>query len=111
MLLFRDYNEEKRLDRAWFKSSNVFYSECEDRENELKVLRVTYNNGATYEYSNVDVNDYVMFLAGGLEGSHGKALNEFIKKKNCPYRKLEKKDTNQLLTEMTNLSKQKKETV
>ena len=41
MLIFREYNEEKKLDRAWFKSSNVFYSECEDRVNELKVLRVT----------------------------------------------------------------------
>jgi hypothetical protein len=107
MLIFREYNEEKKLDRAWFKSSNVFYSECEDRVNELKVLRVTFNNGATYEYSDVDVNDYVMFLAGGLENSHGKALNEFVKKKKCPYVKLENKSTENLLKEMEKLKEEK----
>jgi hypothetical protein len=100
MILLRDYNEKEKLDRAWFQSSNVLYSECEDKLNELKVLRVTFNNGATYEYSDVDVNDYVMFLAGGLEHSHGKALNEFIKKKKCPYKKLENKDINLIKEEM-----------
>ena len=107
MILFRDYPEEKKIDRVWFKSTNVLYSECDDRLNELKILRVTFNNGATYEYSDVDVNDYVMFLAGGLDQSHGKALNEFIKKKKCPYKKLENKNVTLLLNEMEELKKSK----
>lgn len=107
MLLLRDYNQEKKVDRAWFKSSNVFYSECYDTPNELKKLKVVFNNGATYLYSDVNVNDYLMFLVGGLEASHGKALNEFVKKKKCPYEKLENTDTIQLLKEMEILKEQK----
>ena len=33
-----------------------------DIVDDYKVLRVVFNNGATYEYTNVDVNDYVKFL-------------------------------------------------
>ena len=109
MLLLRDYDKEAKLDRAWFKSSNVFYSECEDRENALKVLRVVFNNGATYEYSDVDVNDYMMFLAGGLDHSHGKALNEFVKKKKCPYKRIDNLNKETLLTEMEDILKKREE--
>ena len=62
MILFRYYDEEKKLDRLWYDSSNVFYSECEDGDSAKKVLRVVFKNGATYQYSDVDVNDYVMFI-------------------------------------------------
>ena len=87
MLLYRKYNEGEKVDRAWFSSSNVLYSECDDKYNDLKTLRVTFKNGSTYEYDLVDVNDYVMFLHGGTDGSNGKALNTFIKPK-YKYRKL-----------------------
>lgn len=81
MIICRDYNQEKLLDRVWYESSNILYSECDDNVDALKTLRVTFKNGATYEYSEVDVNDYVMFIAGGTDGSNGKALNKHIKPK------------------------------
>lgn len=108
MILLREYNEEKRLDRVWYDSSNVFYSECEDGDTVKKVLRVVFKNGATYQYSDVDVNDYIMFIAGGADNSNGKALNEFVKKKNCPYVKLENADKDKLIKEMNDIKEQRR---
>ena len=68
---------ENDLDKAWYDSSNVVYSECDDVTDGLKVLRVTFKNGSTYQYKDVDVNDYLMFRENE---SQGKALNKFIKK-------------------------------
>ena len=36
MILFRDYNQEKRMDRAWYSSSNIVYSECDDIKDDYK---------------------------------------------------------------------------
>ena len=107
MLLLRDYNNEKKLDRAWFNSSTVVYSECDDVSDGLKVLRVTFKNGSTYEYKDVDVNNYLMFLRGGLDGSHGKALNEFIKKKKCPYERIADKNISEINEEMEKIKQQR----
>ena len=52
------YNND--LDKSWFNSSNVVYAECDDKQNELKTVRITFKNGATYEYT--DVNYSQMFL-------------------------------------------------
>lgn len=95
MIVFRYYDKDAKIDRAWYNSSNVLYSECEDIENDYKVLKVVFKGGATYKYTNVDVNDYLMFMAGGLDGSNGKALNKFIKAK-CPYEKVEDTSPEQL---------------
>ena len=53
----------------------------------------------TYLYKDVDVNDYVLFVHGGTDGSNGKALNKFIKK--YEYEKLENSNK-ELLTEELN---------
>ena len=113
MILLREYNEEKKLDRIWYHSSNIFYSECEDGDSAKKILRVVFNNGATYQYYDVDVNDYVMFIAGGIDNSNGKALNEFIKKKQCRYERIADTDKTTLINEMEEIKKsriQQKET-
>lgn len=107
MILLRDYNEEKKLDRVWYESSNIVYSECDDTDTRNKVLRVTFKNGATYQYSDVDVNDYVMFVHGGLDGSNGKALNKFIKPK-CPFEKLNNLDLEELMNEYNLLLEKQK---
>lgn len=88
MIILRDYDKDKRIDRVWYESSSILYSECEDVKDNFKVLRVVFKNGSQYQYKDVDVNDYVMFVHGGLDGSNGKALNTFIKKK-CEYTKLD----------------------
>lgn len=81
MITFRYYDKEKRLDRVWYGSSNLVYSECDDKDGELKTLRIVFKKGDIYEYKDVDVKDYVMFIAGGTEGSNGKAFYKFIKPK------------------------------
>jgi hypothetical protein len=102
MYIFRQYDADKRLDRAWYSSSNIVYSECDDNLNALKTLRVTFKNGATYEYKDVDVNDYLMFMNGGLDGSNGKALNKFIKPK-YEFEKLENLNVEELMKECEKL--------
>lgn len=99
MIVLRDYDKEKCIDRVWYDSSNIFYTECEDKKDSLKTLRVVFNNGSTYEYYNIDVNDYLMFVHGGMNGSNGNGFNEFIKKKKYEYKKIEPFDK-QLLTEV-----------
>lgn len=95
MVLCRQYDQENKLDKVWYKSSNILYSECDDHVNALKTLRVTFSNGRTYQYTNVDVNDYLMFMHGGLDGSNGKALNRYIKPKyDCE--RIPDKDVNEI---------------
>ena len=90
--VFNLYTKDKDgndIDRTWYQSSNVKYSECVDRDNELKVLRVVFNNASQYEYKNVDVSQYLLFRHAE---SQGKALNQYIKAKNYQYEKLKNAD-------------------
>lgn len=105
MLLKRDYNQEKRLDRAWYSSSNIIYSECDDYENDYKTLRVTFKNGACYEYYKVSVQDYLMFMHGGLDGSNGKALNKFVKANQYEYKRIDDSDLALINEELEKLTK------
>ena len=107
MLLKRDYNQEKRLDWAWYSSSNIIYSECDDHENDYKTLRVTFKNGACYEYYKVSVQDYLMFMHGGLDGSNGKALNKFVKANQYEYKRIDDSDLNLINEELEKLAKEK----
>ncbi len=107
MIILRDYNSEAALDRVWYDSSNVFYSECEDGNTAKKTLRVVFKNGATYQYRDVDVNDYIMFIAGGVDGSNGKALNEFVKKKKCPYERIDNMNKEKLIEEMNSIKERR----
>lgn len=106
MLIKSYYNSESKIEKAWYKSSNVFYSEyIESVDKNEGDLYVTFNNGATYKYKKVQISpDYVMFKHGGLEGSHGKALNTHIKPK-YEFEKMESKDVNQLMKEMEEIMK------
>lgn len=106
MVIFRDYDEEKRLDRVWYDSSNILYSECDDNLNDFKTLRVTFKNGATYEYKDVDVNDYVLFVHGGLDGSNGKTLNKVIKPK-YEFERLQNLNVDEILADMERLKSAK----
>jgi hypothetical protein len=102
MILLREFNEENKIDKIWYNSSMIIYSECYDDPNTpLKELSVTFKNGATYKYLDVDVNDYVMFVHGGLDDSNGKALNKYIKPKYECIRE-ENKDVNLLKEELEN---------
>ena len=113
MLIVSTYNSDSKTEKCWFESSNVFYSEfVEDETKNEGDLYVTFKNGATYKYKKVQLTpDYVMFKHGGLEGSHGKALNAHIKPKYA-FEKMEPKDINALLKERNEIQaqNQKKDT-
>lgn len=83
MILVSKYDETEKIDEVFYESSNIYYSKAVEHKNDNFVdLYVTFKNGATYLYKDVDmVKDYVMFKHGGLDGSQGKALNKFIKPK------------------------------
>lgn len=75
--IFNVYDEEKGLDKAWFESSNVKYAECDDKDGEMKTVRVVFNNGSQYQYNNVNVYDYLKFRE---DNSQGKAFNKYLRK-------------------------------
>ena len=85
--IFNFYSND--VDRTWYQSSNIKYSECLDHDNELKTLTVVFNNGTQYRYEKVDVRDYLLFRDSE---SQGKALNQYIKPKGYAYEKLENAD-------------------
>lgn len=99
--IFNLYTKNKDgidVDRTWYQSSNIKYSECLDYDNSLKTLKVVFNNGTQYEYKNVNSQDYLFFRDAS---SQGKALNEYIKFKNYSYEKLENADLATLDGELT----------
>lgn len=80
-IILQKYDVNERKEYSWYNSSNVLYSICIDVENDLKQLIVVFKNGSAYCYKDVDVNDYLLFSRGGLDGSQGKSLNKYIKPK------------------------------
>lgn len=77
------------VDKTWYDSSNVAYSECIDNENKPKTLKIVFTNGTQYQYNDVDVRDYLLFRE---DSSQGKALNRLIKEKKYEYSKLDNAD-------------------
>lgn len=75
--IFNIYQND--LDKAWYNSSNIIYSECKDYTNNLKELKITFKGGRTYRYDAVNVFDYLMFRESS---SQGKDFNRLIKKYN-----------------------------
>ena len=90
--IFNFYTVDKNgdnVDKTWFDSSTVKYAECIDKDNELKTLKVVFNNGTQYEYRKVNVKDYLLFRE---DTSAGKALNKYIKGNNYEYEKIDNAD-------------------
>lgn len=100
MKIFNFYSKNNSgidVDRTWFDSSNIKYSECLDYDNKLKTLNVVFNNGTQYEYTEVNAQDYLFFRDSP---SQGKALNEYIKGKNYSYKKIENVDIETINNEL-----------
>lgn len=64
-----------KVDYTWYDSSNILYSECYDKDNDLKDLKIVFKGGRSYLYEKIDVNDYLMFRS---DLSQGKALYKYI---------------------------------
>lgn len=90
------------IDKTWYESSNIKYSECIDNENSLKTLKVVFTNGTEYEYSDVDVNDYLLFRD---DMSQGSAFNKYIKSNGYEYKKIGNADVSALDDELAFRSK------
>ena len=82
--LFNYYADD--VDKTWYNSSNIKYSECIDKEGELKTLNVVFSNGTQYQYVGLTVQDYLLFRDSD---SQGKALNKYIKAKGYEFKKLD----------------------
>jgi hypothetical protein len=82
-ILGKFYDEATHTDKVWYESSNVVYSKFVENDNDNSgQLYVTFKNGATYHYKDVDMpTDYLLFKSGGIDNSQGKTLNKQIKGK------------------------------
>lgn len=75
MLIIKEYDKQTLTEEAFYESSNVFYSKCNDNKNDLKTLLIVFNNGGSYIYYDVDVKDYLKFRNAD---SQGKAFNQYL---------------------------------
>lgn len=82
MIIKKVYDENSHTQRVWYNSTMIAYTEMVEDENENKGnLFVTFRNGSTYVYKNVEFQDYMAFIGGATDGSQGKTLNRAIKPK------------------------------
>lgn len=86
------------VDKTWYDSSNIKYSECLDPDDELKTLRVVFSNGTQYEYKGVETQQYLLFRE---DASQGKALNRLIKAGKYEYTKLDNVNLDDINNELT----------
>lgn len=109
-LIIDNYNAENKTDQAWFNSSNVYYAKFVENEKDNNgQLYVTFNNGATYHYKDVDMpHDYLLFKHGGIDGSQGKTLNKLIKG-HYEFEKVDNADMHQLNETLNILLKEREE--
>jgi hypothetical protein len=107
MILRKVYNEKNKTQRVWYDSTMILYSEMVEDENENKgKLYVTFKNGSTYLYKDVNFEDYILFIGGGTDASQGKTLNKVIKGK-YEYCRVEDKNVNDILNELNSLDDKK----
>ena len=104
------YDEKTRTDKVWYESSNVVFSKFVENEFDNNgQLYVTFKNGATYHYKDVDmVTDYLLFKSGGIDNSQGKTLNKQIKGK-YPYERVADENVELLMEELARVNKKEKE--
>lgn len=100
MILKKKYIEEEKLQKIWYESSMILYTEMKEDEYENKGnLTVTFKNGATYIYFDVLFEDYLVFIGGGTDASQGKALNKVIKNR-YEYKRIDDRNIEEILTEL-----------
>lgn len=110
MIRYSKYDKDTRTDKVWYESSTVYFSKFIENENDnYGQLYITFKNGATYHYTDVDMpTDYILFKTGGIDASHGKTLNSRIKSK-YEYTRLEDLNIKDLEIELENNIKMDKD--
>ena len=107
MILKKVYNPEERVQKVWYDSSMIAYTEMIEDEFENKGdLHVTFKNSSTYIYKDVSLEDYILFIGGGTDASQGKTFNKVIKSK-YEFEKGENKDVQKLFELMNALNELK----
>lgn len=100
MILKKKYIEEENLQKVWYDSSMILYSEMKEDTFENKGnLTITFKNGATYTYFDVTYQDYLIFIGGGTDASQGKTLNKIIKNR-YEYERIDDRNIQELLNEL-----------
>lgn len=100
MILKKIYLEDEKIQKVWYESSMIVYSEMKENEFEnIGDLTITFKNGATYVYLDVTFEDYMVFIGGGTDASQGKTLNKVIKNK-YQYKRIEDRNVQELLNEL-----------
>lgn len=106
---------ENNIDKCWYDSSTIIYSECVDNKDSYKDLKVTFKDGRTYLYKGLIVQDYLLFRS---DISQGKALNKYIAFKNkvtgknkYEFEKSDSIDVNQLNEEKVLLIEERDKTL
>lgn len=100
MILKKKYIEEEKLQKIWYESSMILYTEMKEDDYENKGnLTVTFKNGATYVYYDVLFEDYLVFIGGGTDASQGKALNKVIKNR-YEYKRIDDRNIEEILAEL-----------
>lgn len=82
MILKKVYDEKGKIQKVWYDSTMIFYTEMrEDHNNNYGDLYVVFKNNTAYRYDKVSFQDYLLLLGGGTDASQGKTLNKIIKGK------------------------------
>lgn len=102
MKILNDYNNDTLIEKTWYKSSTVLYSECFDKKDDFKEVKIVFSNGRCYLYKGVNVQDYLLFREAK---SQGKSINRYLAKKEngkpvYETIRLEDIDTKKLLEEL-----------
>lgn len=100
MILKKKYIKNEKIQKVWYDSSMILYTEMRENEFENKGnLYVTFKNGSTYIYKDVIFEDYLVFIGGGTDASQGKTLNKIIKNR-YEYERIEDRNVQEILDEL-----------
>lgn len=79
MIIYNNY--ENGIDEVWYTSTSIYYTKFVENDNDNRGnLFVTFKNGSTYVYKEVDMpTNYLQFKHEMNNASAGKSLNAYIK--------------------------------
>jgi hypothetical protein len=94
---FKHHDEENRIEKCWYDSSNILYTEINDKQDALKEIKIIFKGGRTYMIKDVKINDYLLFRENI---SQGVAYNKYLAVKGrYVIEKVENTDLSQLEVE------------
>jgi hypothetical protein len=113
MLIQKNYNQEKGIEKAIFESSNVLASYYNENSQEIEIIfykpkLIETGFGESYTYKQFTAVDYVWFRN---QDSQGKELFSYVKQKGFPFFKNGKYPIVELIEEKKLILENKKSNV